>query len=87
MCIVQAHIFVQFCHLHSITFLNNGGWVLCSYFQLAREAMDIAAKAIKVGVTCDEIDRIIHEVHLYVITSVVNKLLLLMASVPNSQVV
>ena len=24
--------------------------------------MDIGAKAVKVGVTCDEIDRIIHEV-------------------------
>ena len=30
--------------------------------QLAREVLDEAAKAIKPGVTADEIDRVVHEV-------------------------
>ena len=29
--------------------------------QLAREVLDIAAKAVRVGITTDEIDRIVHE--------------------------
>jgi len=35
--------------------------VLC-YFQLGREVLDEAAKAVAVGVTTDELDRIVHEV-------------------------
>ena len=31
-------------------------------FQLAREVLDIAAAAIKVGITTEEIDRLVHEV-------------------------
>ena len=30
--------------------------------QLARECLDEAAKVVKVGVTADEIDRVVHEV-------------------------
>ena len=38
--------------------------ILLSVFllQLAREVLDIAAKAVRVGITTDEIDRIVHEV-------------------------
>ncbi len=31
-------------------------------FQLGREVIDIAAQAIEVGVTTEEIDRLVHEV-------------------------
>jgi methionyl aminopeptidase len=33
--------------------------------QLSREVLDIGARAIKPGVTTDEIDRIVHEVRLH----------------------
>ena len=35
--------------------------------QLAREVLDEGARAVGVGVTCDEIDRIVHEVKNYLI--------------------
>ena len=35
-------------------------FILC--LQLAREVMDTAAKNIRVGITTDELDRVVHEV-------------------------
>ena len=35
------------------------------YLQLGREVLDIAAKAIDVGVTTEEIDKVVHEVHIF----------------------
>ena len=47
-----------------------------AFLQLAREVLDIAAKAVRVGITTDEIDRIVHEVNFELImkrtTSIVN---------------
>ena len=47
-----------------------------AFLQLAREVLDIAAKAVRVGITTDEIDRIVHEVNSELImkrtTSIVN---------------
>ncbi len=41
-------------------------WLVVSdpvcFLQLAREVMDIAARAVRLGVTTDEIDRLVHEV-------------------------
>ena len=37
-------------------------WYTFPYQQLAREVLDAAARAIKPGVTADEIDRVVHEV-------------------------
>ena len=35
---------------------------ICFCFQLGREVLDIAGAAVDVGVTTEEIDRIVHEV-------------------------
>lgn len=35
--------------------------VISCFFQVGREILDIAARAVKPGVTTDEIDRIVHE--------------------------
>jgi methionine aminopeptidase len=35
------------------------------FTQLAREVLDEGAKAIKIGTTADEIDRIVHEVRVH----------------------
>lgn len=36
-------------------------WSFINFLKLAREVLDEAAKAVAVGVTTDEIDRIVHE--------------------------
>ena len=36
--------------------------MICVVLQLGREVLDIAAKAIGVGVSTEEIDRVVHEV-------------------------
>ena len=44
------------------------GWMIYIYicifltFELGREVLDIAAQAIEVGVTTEEIDKLVHEV-------------------------
>ena len=51
----------------------------CLMIQLGREVLDEAAKAIAIGVTTDEIDRIVHEV-IITLPSWLNKLYLRMHS-------
>ena len=50
----------------SIIFYQFGTALLIVYFELnlqfARECLDAGAKAVKPGVTTDEIDRIVHKV-------------------------
>lgn len=41
--------------------IMNGG-VTVSIVQMGREVLDIAARAVAVGVTTEEIDRLVHEV-------------------------
>lgn len=43
----------------------HGSFLFLFILQLGREVLDIAANATEVGITTEEIDRIVHEVNVF----------------------